>query len=158
MAKGNEIIVSANARGRRSECVISGTPKPGTVMQIDAAVEPVGGRFTYEVYAPGTDGDQRVIAVLLANSLFGGIATTAYADGDRGYLYFPMAGDELNMILEDVAGTGDTHAIGDVLIVDTGTGTLIDTTGTPEAEPFICLETMTAGTADVLAWCQFTGY
>lgn len=159
MAKGNNIVVSAEPRGRREECIVSGTPKPGTVMEIKAATEPVGGRFTYQAYQDAVaDGDQRLIGVLDMDSLQGRLATTAYADGERGFIYFPLPGEELNMLVANIAGTGDSFAIGDIMIVDDGTGKLIATTGTPESEPFIVMETVAALTADALVWCKFTGY
>jgi hypothetical protein len=161
MAKGNGIIVSANPRGVFLEGLISGTPKPGTVMQISAATEPVGGRYQWEAYNPDADGNQRIIAVLLPDELQGKTAADAYVTGTRGFLYCPVPGEELNMLVKDVAGTGENFAIGDLFIVDDGTGKLVDTTGTPEAEPFICLETIAAATAiaaDHLVHCMFTGY
>lgn len=162
MAKGNEIIVSAEPMGRFLEGIISGTPSPGTVMQVKAATEPVNGRHTWEVYNAAADGNQRLIAVLLPDRLQGKLATDAYADGDRCFLYCPIAGEELNMLVTDVnTGTSDSFAIADILIVDDGTGKLIATTGTPESEPFICLETYadpTSTQTDFLLWCMFTGY
>jgi hypothetical protein len=162
MAKGNEIIVSAEPMGRFMEGIVSGTPKPGTVMQITAATAPVGGRFTWEVANYGADGDQRLVAVLLPDSLQGKNATDAYVSGDRCFLYCPIAGEELNMLVADVdTGTADTFAIGDLLMVDDGTGKLVDTTGTPESESFICLETnpdSTSTQTDMLVWCMYTGH
>jgi hypothetical protein len=158
MAKGNEIIVSANPQGKFLEGIVSGTPKPGTCMQIKAATEPVGGRYTWEVYNADADGNQRLIAVLLPDVLRGKLATDAYADGDRCFLYCPIAGEELNMLVADVGGTADTFAIGDILMVDDGTGKLVDTTGTPESEAFICIETSAALTADKLLLCMYTGH
>jgi hypothetical protein len=159
MALGNEILLTAiEPQGVDIEGIISGTPKPGTVMQIKASTEPVGGVFTWEVYNQAADGNRSLIAVLLPDALQGKCATDAYVTGSRGFLYMPAAGEQLNMILQDVSGTGDTHAIGERLIVDDGTGTLIATTGTPESEPFILLETLAAPTADGLARCMFTGY
>lgn len=158
MASGNEIIVSSEPRGRFTEGIVYGTPKPGTVMQIKAATAAIGGRFTWEVYTPGADGNQRPIAVLLPDHYQGRLATEAYASGERCFLYFPVAGEELNMLKGDVSGTADDFAIGDVLIVDNGTGKVIATTGTPESEPFICLETVTDPVADQLVHCMYTGY
>ena len=157
-AKGNNIIVTNNPRGFRDECLISGTPKPGTLMTIVAATEPVGGRFTYEPFNRDADGDRALIAILLPDKLQGKDALTAYADGDRGFLYFPLPGDRLNVLAQDVSGTGDDHAIGDLLIVDDGTGKIIATTGTPQSEPFQCLSTTTNPLADHLLYCVFTGY
>jgi len=160
MAQGNEILISAVPNGRFLEGLIDGTPKPGTVMQVKAATEPVSGRHTWEVYNRDADGDrpQGPIAVLLPDQLQGKLATDAYVTGTRGFLYAPIAGDEVNMLLADVAGTGDDHAIGELLIVDDGTGLLIATTGTPESEPFVVMETITDPTTDTLVHCMFTGY
>lgn len=162
MAKGNEIIVSAEPMGRFLEGIVSGTPKPGTCMQIKAATEPKGGRFTWEVFNADADGNQRLVAVLLPDALQGKTATDAYADGDRCFLYCPAAGEELNMLVTDVnTGTSDAFAIGDLLIIDDGTGKLIDTTGSPEMESFICLETYadpTSTQTDFLLHCMYTGH
>lgn len=158
MPQGNEIIVTSPPRGVHLEGIIDGTPKPGTVMQIKAAVEPVGGRHTWEDYDVDADGDQRLIAVLLPDQLQGKIAADAYVSGDRGFLYVPLPGEDLNMLVLNIAGTGDLFAIGDILMINDGDGKLIATTGSPESEPFIVMQTVAAITADTLIWCKFTGY
>lgn len=160
MAKGNEIIVSAEPRGRFLEGIVSGTPKPGTVMQIQAGTAADGnGKHTWEVFNADADGDQRLIAVLLPDWGQGKTATDAYVTGTRCFLYVPIAGEELNMLVANVSGTSDTFSVGDVLMVDDGTGKLIATTGSPESEPFIILEAVTTAlTADTLQWCMYTGY
>ena len=158
MAKGNEIIVSDQPRGVFHEGIVSGTPKPGTVMQVKAATEPVGGAFTFEVYNPDADGNQRLQYILLPDSLQGKLATAAYVSGDRCFLYVPAPGEDLNMLVANIAGTGDAFAIGDKLIVDDGTGKLIATTGSPESEPYEVMETVAAITADTLVWVRHTGY
>lgn len=158
MARGNDIIVTANPGGTFLEGVVSGTPKPGTVMEILASTDLVGNRHTWRVYQPGTDGQQRLIAVLLPDYAQGKLATDAYVSGDRCRLYCPLPGEELNMLIADVAGTADDHTKGETMIVDTGTGKLIATTGSPQSEPFRLLETITDPTADQLAWVMYTGY
>lgn len=160
MSKGNNIIVSAEPKGVFKEGIIDGTPLPGTIMQIKATTEPVGGRHTWEVANYGADGDQRVVAVLLEDRLQGKTKDDAYADEDRCFLYFPIAGEELNVRWAAAGtGTGDAVAIGDLGIVDDGTGLVVDTTGSPESEPFQALETV----ADVvstgsLVWAMYTGH
>ena len=154
----NTIIVSNDPRGRFFEGIIDGTPKPGTVMQLKAAVEPVNGKHTWEVFNGAADGEQTLIVVLLEDQLQGIGVGTAYVSGTLGRLYCPLPGDELLMLLLDVAGTGDTRAIGDKYMVDDGTGKLVVTTGSPEAEPFLLLETLSALTADALAHVMFTAY
>jgi len=158
MAKGTQIIVTAEPRGVREEGFISGTPKPGTVVQIKEETADVGGRFTWEVYDADADGNQRMIAVLLPKDLEGGLETAAYVNGDRCFVYFPLPGETLNMLYKAVAGTSDNFKIGDILMVDDSSGKLIHTTGSPESEPFVCLETVSAISSDTLTWSMFTGY
>lgn len=160
MAKGNNIIVSAEPKGVFKEGIIDGTPLPGTIMQIKAATEPVGGRHTWEVANYGADGDQRVVAVLLEDRLQGKTKDDAYADEDRCFLYFPIAGEELNVRwFAPGTATSDSVAIGDFGIVDDGTGLLTDTTGSPESEPFQALETVSdVVLAGTLVWCMYTGH
>lgn len=160
MAQGNEIIVTAVPRGVFLEGIVSGTPKPGTVMQVKAATEPVEGAYTWEVYNPDADGNQRLIAVLLPDQLQGKLATDAYVDGDRCFLYCPIPGEELNMLVAAAGtGTGDSQAIGDLLIVNDGDGLLIATTGSPESEPFMVMETLSdVVAAGTLCHCMYTGH
>lgn len=159
MAKGNGILVNLEPRGVFHEGYVSGTPKPGTVMQIQAGTAMDGtGRFTWEAFNAAADGDQRLIAVLLEDKLQGKLSTDAYADGDRCRLYCPLPGEELNMLIADISGTADDHTVGEIMMVDDGTGKLIVTTGTPESEPFQLLEALTDPTTDQLGWCIFTGY
>jgi hypothetical protein len=155
---GTKILCEERPKGVFLEGYISGTPKPGTVMEIKAATEPVNNRFTWEVANYGADGDQRLVAVLLEKEHEGKIATDAYADGDWGYLYVPIAGEQLNMLVANIAGTGDLFAIGDLLMVDDGTGKLVATTGTPESEAFMCLETAAALSEDTHLRCMYTGH
>lgn len=161
VGKGNEIIVSAQPKGIFHEGPISGTPKPGTIMQIDVS-EGIddNGNFTWEIFNADADGarPKGPLAVLLPDNYRGKIATDAYADGDHGFLYTPVAGEELNCLMKDVTGTGDDHAIGEMLIVDDTTGKLVATTGTPETEPFMNLETSVDPTADALHHVIYTGY
>lgn len=152
---GPGIIVSAEPQGRFEECIVSGTPKPGTVMEVKAATERVSGKWTYQAFS-GSSGAKQEIAVLLPDHLQGKLATDAYVTLTRGFLYFPLPGELLNMLMADVAGTGDDHAIGDLLMVQTATGKLIvDSSGA--SKPFKCMETVTDPTADALTLCMATG-
>lgn len=156
--KGKAILLSDEPRGRFMEGIIYGTPKPGVMMQIKAGVEPVGGRHTWEVYTPGTDGEQRDVWILLPDSYRGKIYSDAYVSGDRCFLYSPVSGEEFNVLVADVAGTADDHAIGSLLIPISGSGKFKTTTGSPEIEPFRVLETDTDPTADHWVWCSYTGH
>lgn len=164
MARGNEIIISAptSPRGVFTEGIIKtgNTPKPGTIMQMDPTVSLVGGRHTFKVYDADADGGRPKgpLYILDYDKLQGKLPTDAYAAGDRCFLYTPIAGEEFNLLLADVAGTGDDHTAGEILIVDDTTGKLIATTGSPETEPFMLLESVTDPTADQLVWVVYTGY
>ncbi len=162
MAKGNCIVVQADPKGLFMEGFIASgeTPKPGTILQRDASVALIGGRHTYKIYDRAADGDQPQgpFWVLRENYLLGKAATVAYAAGDRCFLYSPLPGDELNLLVADVAGTADDHALGEILMVDDGTGKLIATTGSPETEVAMLQETITDPAADTLAWCVWTGH
>lgn len=162
MARGNNIIVSANPRGVFMEGFIGVgvTPYPGTILQCDYAVALKGGRHTFKFYAPGTDGEQPVGAfwVLLGDHMQGKTTADAYAAGDRCFLYAPVMGEELNLLIANLAGTADDHALGEKLMVDTGTGMLIATTSSPETEVAILKEAITDPVANTLAWCDWTGH
>lgn len=160
MARGTEIVVTPGVerRGIQKEGIITGALKPGTALEVTPGTALSGTVFTYRAYAPGTDGERRPVIVLLPDRLQGALETDAYTTGRRGYIYFPAMGEELNMLKGDVSGTADDFAIGDMLMLDTGTGKVIASTGSPESEPFQCLETVTDPTADQLVWCLYTGY
>lgn len=153
----NEIVLAADPKGRFIEGIIDGTPVPGTCMQIKAGVEPVGGRLTYEVYNTSADGEQRAVFVLREDHLQGLTKTDAYVSGARGFLYAPAMGEELNMLVANISGTADAFAIGDLLMIDDGTGKLVATTGSPEMESFQVMETVAALSADTHIMCVYTG-
>jgi hypothetical protein len=151
------IIRTPNPKGTFINCIIDGTPKPGTCMQIKAATAAVGGRMTYEVAAPGGDGQRALMAILVEDSLQGKTVSDAYVTGTNATLYCPVPGEELNILFNNVSGTADDVAIGDLLILDNGTGKFNVTTGTVESEPFQALEAITDPTADTLLAAIFTG-
>ena len=159
MSKGNSILVSANMRGRKIEGYINAALQPGVIVQIDVS-EGVGGdgRFDYEAWNVDADGNQRPLFLLLEDDLQGKLMSAAYVSGDRCFLYFPQPGEEFNVLLLDISGTGDDFVLGDLLIVNDGDGKLIATTGSPESEPFMVLEAITDPTADTLVHVLYTGY
>lgn len=162
MARGSKILVNTPRGKYLWEGIIATgeTPKPGSIVQIDASVDLVGGRHTWKIYDADADGGRPKgpYIVLLEDSLQGKTVSDAYAAGDRAFGYVPLPGDELNLLLDDLTGTGDDHTKGEILIVDDTTGRLIATTGTPETEVAMLLETITDPEADTLAWCVWTGY
>jgi len=163
--KGTRILISAPTRGVYEDVIVHGTPKPGTCMEMVPATEPIGGIFEYAAYgtqgASGdkfvtADGNRKCVAVLLERDQDASIYSDAYVDGDRGRVYFPAMGEELNMLVANQSGTGDSFAIADELMIDDGTGTLL-AVSSPEAAPFTVRETVAALTADAWVRCRFNG-
>jgi gentisate 1,2-dioxygenase len=118
-----------------------------------------GGRDTYRVYTPGTNGLRRLPAVLL-EPFHGAIYNTAYVSGERCRLYIPAIGEELNLLTLDVGtGTSETLTKTQIYTVATGSGKLIVGTGEEEWRPFIQLEDSLSvlATTGSLAHVMFMG-
>lgn len=162
MARGNMIIVTSNPRGVFEEGFVKTgeTHQPGMIVQRDASVALIGGRHTYKIYSRDADGNMPAGSywVVLNDIMMGKLVSETIAAGERLFLYSPVAGEELNLLLLNISGTADDHALGEILMVDSGTGKLIATTGSPESECAQLLEAVTDPTADTLAWCQWTGH
>lgn len=156
-ARGNSVILSVHPQGKRLEGIVVGTPKPGVVMSLSTPFFE-GGWHKWVPFAP-TSGHRRIIAILLEDELQGKTYDDAYVTLTRCFLYVPVAGEEFNMWIADIAGTGadNTHAAGEQLMVQTATGKLI-TESSPESEPFTLLEAVTTTTADLMAPVMYTGY
>lgn len=163
MARGSEIVVSSPPRGVHIEGYVKAgvtTLKPGMAMEVDYTIALIGDRWTFKLYTADADGGRPKGPLVIANidHLQGKTATDTYAAGARVFGWIPAIGEEMNVVVADIAGTGDDHAIGEMLIPDSGTGKFVATTGTPETEPFCLLETITDPTVDTLAWAWYTGY
>lgn len=164
--RGSKIIVTADPKGQFDEGYVATgeTHYPGQVLQRDASVALKGGRWTYKIYVPGADGENPLgsywvvtehMLVLQGKGITSSTSFDSFAAGDRIQIYSPRAGEELNMLVGNLSGTGDDHTIGEKMMVDNSTGKLIATTGTPEDEVAQLLETITDPTADTLAWVQW---
>lgn len=160
MSAHNVIVVTPAPAGRFLEGTISGTPKPGTMMEPVPGTALDGmGRLTWRVYTgAGTDGERTLVAILRENLFLGKGKNDAYADGDHCYLYCPIPGDEVQVLLKNISGTSENIDEGDKLIHDSGTGLFIETTGSPESEPFIAEEAISNITADIHCLCLYTGH
>ena len=166
MAKGNAIIVTADPCGVFKEGVIDATPNPGFIMELKPAVAPVSGRHTWRARST-TAGSKGGIWVLLGDKdqgklSVGAIASfgmpavgDAYVSGTRGFLYAPLMGDELNLVVKDVAGTADDVAIGDLFGVN-ATGSITANAAYTSA-PFQAMEVVTDPTANYLMWVLYLG-
>lgn len=140
MSKGNAIIVTPEPKGRFTEGTVSGTPVPGTCMEMVPSTNPVGGRFSWRARS-SADGTQGPIVILLEDTLQGKTKSDAYASGDRCFLYLPVNGEEFNMAIRDQPGTGTlgVENIGDLLAVDGATG-MLQAAGSALDAPFTLLE------------------
>lgn len=167
--RGHCIIVSADPQGKFTEGLVAAgeTHYPGQIVQVDPTVALVGGRHTFKVYDRAADGDQPIgafwVVTELNMSLQGKALTSStsfdsYAAGERASYYSPMAGEELNLLYLNIAGTADDHAAGEIGMVDDGTGKIIATTGSPETEVCVLKETVTDPAADFLAWVEWSGH
>lgn len=164
--RGNTIVVSVgdSPKGVFVEGYVAAgeTHYPGMIVQRDPTVALKAGRATYKIYSRDADGDHPAGAFWVVtehlNVLQGKAITDSIAAGERMQLYSPLPGEELNLLVKDISGTGDDHTAGEILMVDTGTGKMIATTGSPESEPAVLLETVTDPTADTLAWCEWSGH
>jgi len=158
--KGSKVLITEEPRGRIKAGIISGALLPGTIVQQTTA--PDGNSLaTWGVYNRSADGNRPAgpIAVLLERGE-GYTYATAYTSGYHCEVYIPLPGDELNVLWSaSGTGTGDSVAFGDLAIVDDGTGLLVDTTGTPESEPFMAMEAVSdVVSAGTMVWSMFTGY
>lgn len=172
--RGNRIILTPD-RGYPVEGYLASgeTLYPGMVVQADPTQALVGGRQAWKIYSRDADGDQPkgpfivITEDLLQGKAAAGVASSAsnsagdaYAttSGTRLFGFVPNPGCELNLMFKNVSGTGDDVVAGDLLIVDTGTGKVIVTTGSPETEVAMANEAITDPTEDKLLWCFWTGH
>jgi len=142
--KGSKIVSAAEPRGRFKEGIVSGTPLPGTFMQLTNAA-PQAGRFTYAA-APANAVN---VAILLEDDLQGFGVGTAYTSGARCRLYVPAGGEEVNCLL----ATGVTPAVGALIAVGASGIGVAAATNPPVVE---CLENLAALGANTLVLCEAT--
>lgn len=158
MARGLSIVINADARGNWDEGYISGTPKPGTHVEIVPATAPVGGRFTWRARS-AANGAKGPIVLLVNDYEQGHIATDAVVTGTGGHkLYWPLPGDDLNCLVAESSGTGTSgsNALGDRLAVNTS-GMLM-AGGSLATQPYYLLDlTGTDAYATSLRWVKYLG-
>src|SRR5207248_4401613 len=113
------------------------------------------GHFTWKAAATGTDGKAAQIAVLEEDMLQGFTIGVAGVAGTLRKLYFPRRGEDINCLVGEVAGTGNTYAIGDRLILDAEDGLLVPESGSPQATIAVCCEVVTQVAGSNLTWVKF---
>ena len=159
--KGAQILINGNQpNGRFEEGTIVGTPAPGTMMELVPATEPTNGRFSYRAVQTGSNGDNRPSVILLEDVGQGVVpninGSNTYTNGSRGFLYWPVSGDECNVLVESESGTGHHFAIADKLMIDSTNGKLILQDTAAHKAPWMVEETIPAPlSADTLVACKF---
>ncbi len=171
MAQGNCIVLTLD-RGCKVEGKIgpaftsytassghgaASCPKPGVCVQINAVYGQEGGRWTWQQMDTPADGANPTgpHIILREDLKLGTDNAQPYATGVRADGWIPWAGCELNLVVKDITGgTGTTTAVAlnDLLITDDTTGKFIVTTGSPECEPAMALETHANDGSDSLIW------
>jgi len=155
----NTIVLQAAPGGvfKEGNLDVTAGLKPGHGVEFKAATEPTGGRHAIRAYS-GTNGHRKLIMILLENEIIGRTVDDTVPDNEQCRMYCPVPGDELLVLVSATGtGTGDSVAIGDKLMLANG-GTFIATTGSPEAEPFEVLETLSdVVAAGTLCHVVFTG-
>lgn len=101
--KGKAIVLTVEPKGKFSEGTADAAIKAGTMVDIKAATEPVGGRYTLAASATAR-------YVVRTDELLGRIYSDTIAAGERVFAYLPESGDEFNALF--LASEG-AQAIGD---------------------------------------------
>ena len=154
MAKGNKIIVEGNGGiGHREWGVIGDTSKPGTVMNMDPTAAQQGGRWKWKATTCPTAGNMVPHAILLEDCLQGFLTDVAYVSGTMGELYWPVRGENMNILSTETSGTGQSFVVGKNMIIATSGGKIIPTTGSPMEYFCQSLEAIHEP-GDYLLWCM----
>lgn len=140
MSNHNVIVVKGEGHFAEGILQTGFTPKPGTLLVLTSAT----GAKTYKPWDGAADGEQDEVVLLVEDEGLGQLKTTAYTDTAAIRIYFPVRGDEFQVLVT----SGENITIGDKLIIKDVTGKCIETTGSPEMEPFKALETLGALAAD----------
>lgn len=152
------ILLASDPRGIFLEGTVLGTPTPGVIMELYTTAN-AGGRDTWRVYQPGTNGTKRLCAILL-EPFHGASYNTAYVSGERCKLYIPAPGEELNVLVLDAGtGTGEVLTKTQRYTVQTGSGMMIRGTGGESWIPFMQLEDSVdvLATTGSLVHCMYVG-
>lgn len=166
MAKGRNIVASGDPKGVFRDVIISGTPYPGMILEMTTAAE-VQGKSTYQARSL-TAGSKGAIAVLMPDYLQGEVGVGASIGANLGnavgdaavsgtvrQVYFPAAGEDLNLVVGSVAGTADDVAVGDLFGVNNDGKLKANSSYT--SAPFQALETITDPTTDYVACFRYLG-
>lgn len=163
MSRLNRIILTPDRATPVEGYLASGeTLYPGMIVQEDPTQTEIGGRRAWKLYSRDADGNnpKGPFIIVTEDILQGKTMSDAYGTGSGTRLFgaIPKSGCEFNGYFGNQSGTADDVVKGELGIVDSGTGKIIPTTGSPETEVVQFLETLTDPTADALLHMQWTGY
>lgn len=160
--RGKEILVNGEFGKGRYEALYNGTGGdlyPGTIVQKDTTALK-GGQHTAVKYDRGADGDLPAGGFCVVLNTMGAMVGRTNEDpipsGEIFQGYFPLTGDELNLLWGDVSGTGTSDVIeeGTLGMVDDGTGEIVAVTGTPAT--IVCrAKERVALDGDSLVWSEW---
>lgn len=157
-ASNNTIILSSNPKGVFDSGVIDDTSKPGTCMEMVTATTFQNGRPHWRA-SSDTVGTKRGICVLVEDWLQGKLVSDAFVSGTFiPNLYWPALGEELNLLVANVSGTGSAERVlqGDRLGVSAAGKLILDSSYA--TRPFQAMEEQRGFiTADFLLWVKFLG-
>lgn len=152
MARGNTIRVSTVPYGSFMEGTISTASFPGTLMEIIPNTAFTNDRpsFRPRSQVAGAAGQTWV---LLDDPYQGFLPGTAYTAGTRGFLYNPLSGEEINVLVANGPGTNNPVTQGDLFAVLSNGKLYHVSVGGATSIPFQSMETLPALSADTLVWC-----
>jgi hypothetical protein len=146
---GSKILRQSPPCGVKIEGVIIGTPLPGTlVTPVPNQGPTVGGRMNWQPLTPSADFSnfpQPGIFVLTEDEMQGKTYKDAYVTGTRCFIYAPLVGEELNMLVTQ-PGTGTSPGF-------VKPGTLL---GAALANPGLLKAGVTAGTTGLFMTSEYT--
>lgn len=156
--RGSEIIVTSEPKGQFEEGTVSGTPLPGMIAEIvPQSAQVRGGRYSWRASSV-TTGSFRDVWVFREDNQQGKTATDAYVNGTACFLYAPLIGEDINVLLAAEPGTGSADAVkvGDLLGCDNSGHVVPNSAYT--STPFKVMEHLSESPAQTptLIWCKRT--
>lgn len=143
------IVLKGKAKGHHEEGLISTTGVPGMHVTLQS-----NGQYAK---SPETSAElvKRGIFILKEDDLQGKTINDAYAIGDLVFLYKPISGDHLNLLVK----SGQNIAVGDLIVAEGGgTGYFIEAAGTEAQYKAMAYESSGGALgADTHLGCEWMG-
>jgi hypothetical protein len=147
MAVERTIVLTGNNYGHHDECVLDGACLPGTAVALKS-----NGNYDQIAAALAASLKEPSLWILKEDRLQGRYLTTTYNSGDRAFMYKPVRGDHLLLLVV----SGQNIAVGDLLVeVAGGSGKFNEAAGTETRFRAKALEAPGALAADTLVKCEW---